>query len=301
LAKGKRKPRASEVLEWEERIKKLVIVSLFADDELMERFVLKGGNALDLIHQASTRASLDIDLSMADDFEAGKLGDVRAKIERNLQQTFRPAGYEPFDITLTAQPKNLAPELTGFWGGYRMEFKLIDSTRFAELCQDWPLLQRNAMNLGQKGKIQVDISKFEYTAPKKRHELEGYTIYVYTPAMIIGEKLRAICQQMPEYAKPMNKAQKQRARDFLDIHSLIEHFSLDMTSKENRALLRHIFDAKKVPLRLLGKVGEYCEFHRLDFPAVEATVKPGVKLKDFDFYAQSLVELCGRLKTLWDE
>lgn len=301
MAKGKKKPRASEVIEREERIKKLVIMALFADDKLMERFVLKGGNAIDIIHQVSTRASLDLDVSMADDFEAGTHDEVRARIERNLQGTFRPAGFEPFDVTLTAQPEKLAPEHTGFWGGYRLEFKLIESARFAELSSNWGALQRNALNLGQKGKVQIDISKYEYTAPKEQRELNGYRIYVYSPQMIVGEKLRAICQQMPEYAVGMRKAQKPRARDFLDIHSLIEQFSLDMASDENVALLRQIFEAKRVPLRLLGKVGEYREFHQPDFQAVEATVKPGVKLRSFDFYADFVVQLCNRLKALWNE
>ncbi len=55
-----------------ERIKKLVVIAMFSDDELMERLVLKGGNALDLIHRISTRASLDLDFSMERDFAVGE-------------------------------------------------------------------------------------------------------------------------------------------------------------------------------------------------------------------------------------
>jgi predicted nucleotidyltransferase component of viral defense system len=51
-------------LERQERIKTLVIISLFSDDDLMNRFVLKGGNALDIVYNVSTRASIDVDVSI---------------------------------------------------------------------------------------------------------------------------------------------------------------------------------------------------------------------------------------------
>lgn len=43
-----------------EKIKKLAIISIVSDDELMEKLVLKGGNAIDLIYQVSGRASIDL-------------------------------------------------------------------------------------------------------------------------------------------------------------------------------------------------------------------------------------------------
>ncbi len=49
------------------------------------------------------------------------------------------------------------------------------------------------------------------------------------------------------------------------------------------ALLKAVFDAKRVPLRLLGRIGDYREYHRPDFASVEATVKPSTELKSFDF------------------
>ena len=49
-------------------------------------------------------------------------------------------------------------------------------------------------------------------------------------------------------------------------------------------LLRHIFDAKHVPLTLLKSVTEFRESHRGNFASVKDTVKPGVVLRNFDFY-----------------
>ena len=37
-------------LEFLEQVKKLVIIAMFSDDDLMERLVLKGGNLLDIVY-----------------------------------------------------------------------------------------------------------------------------------------------------------------------------------------------------------------------------------------------------------
>jgi predicted nucleotidyltransferase component of viral defense system len=58
-----------DYIELSARIKKLAIIAMFSDDDLMERLVLKGGNLLDLVYEISTRPSIDIDLSMEGDFE----------------------------------------------------------------------------------------------------------------------------------------------------------------------------------------------------------------------------------------
>ena len=44
-----------------EKVKRLAIIAMVSDDELMDILVLKGGNAIDLIYQVSGRASIDID------------------------------------------------------------------------------------------------------------------------------------------------------------------------------------------------------------------------------------------------
>ena len=45
------------------------ITALAADDELYELLVLKGGNALNLIHQVGQRSSLDLDYSLEADVD----------------------------------------------------------------------------------------------------------------------------------------------------------------------------------------------------------------------------------------
>ena len=76
---------------------------------------------------------------------------------------------------------------------------------------------------------------------------------------------------------------------------------MDVKSEENVQLLFHIFEAKKVPLRFLGLVSEQRDFHRADFPAVEATVKAGVVLENFDFYFDYVLKVVEDLKPFWDK
>lgn len=283
--------------EWLERIKRLAIVAMFSDDELMERFVLKGGNALDLVLHVGTRASLDIDLSMEDDFDLPSLENVQQRLDDNLRATFKPEGYQVFDVKLEPKPEMLSEELAGFWGGYSLTFKLIESGRHGELAGDLEKMRRNAVLIGAKGKFEIDISRFEYCRDKKAATFDGYRIYVYTPEMLVCEKLRAICQQMSEYGPVVKRTRPAaaRARDFLDIYETIERCGLDMLTSANIRLLRHIFEAKRVPLELLSRVARYREFHRPDFEAVRATVKPGMTLHHFDFYCDYVVILCERL------
>ncbi len=118
--------------------------------------------------------------------------------------------------------------------------------------------------------------------------------------MIVCEKLRAICQQTPEYAGLVKRRSQARARDFLDIHDTIRQFRINLTSAPNRELLRDIFRAKRVELALLGQIRKQLEFHRQDWPAVQASVRPGIALRPFDFYFDFVVEIAERLKALGD-
>jgi hypothetical protein len=122
---AKKRPSAAEEYEWRQKIKKLAIIAMFSDDVLMERLVLKGGNALDIIHRISARASVDVDLSIDGDFTSEERGALGGRIEKVLKDTFQPEGYQVFDVRLEDQPPGLTADLKDFWGGYSVEFKLI--------------------------------------------------------------------------------------------------------------------------------------------------------------------------------
>lgn len=284
-------------LQFIERIKKLTIIAMFSDDDLMEMFVLKGGNAMNIIYKIADRASIDLDFSMASDFREEELGIIKEKIVKTLQNTFSSEGYKVFDIEFTPQPLTSTVPYS-FWGGYRIFFKLIEKKQYEENDRDIASVRRRARKLGINGKkkFQIDISKFEYCEQKAQSILDGYTVYVYTPEMIVFEKVRAICQQMPEYKNIIQTmTSAPRAKDFFDIYIILDKFPFDILDEGNISLLKTIFEIKKVPFSFLGRIHEYREYHRLGFDSLRATVRSGLTLKEFDYYFDYVVERFGNL------
>jgi hypothetical protein len=304
MAQNKKASADSAEYEQSERIKRLVVIGIFSDDYLMEHLVLKGGNALNLVLRIGTRASADIDLSMENDFPPKDLEAVRSRLENRLQEVFYAEHYRVFDVTLEPKPDPVSPELAKFWGGYSATFKLIEEKHFKKSGGNLTSMRRTSLKIGAKGKFEIDISKFEYCTPKRAFDMDGYQVFVYTTEMLVAEKLRAVCQQMPEYGPVVKRLRpgSARARDFLDIHTLITHFKLDLTAPENLRLIKLVFEAKRVPLALIGKIKDFREFHGADFKSVMDTVKPGVVLQDFDFYFDFVLQQADKLlKALRDE
>jgi len=284
-----------------DHIKQLAIIAMVSDDDLMERLVLKGGNALDIAYKLSERASVDLDFSMEKDFTAEELKTIQGKIERLLVDTFAENGYRAFDIKFLEKPKIKNKANQEFWGGYAVEFKIIESDKHEKFSGSAEKLRRNSTVIGpgQQKTFKIDISKFEYCRTKKEIEIDGYTVYVYTPEMIMFEKLRAICQQMPEYSKIISSdTRTARARDFFDIYVVSNAFKIDITTKENIRLLKEIFNAKKVPHAFIKKIKEYKAYHEQDYDSLKDTVNTKVKLKDFDYYFDYVVKMAEKLESL---
>jgi hypothetical protein len=82
-----------------------------------------------------------------------------------------------------------------------VEFKLIENARYADLSGDLDAVRKNALVTGplQKRTFRIELSKHEFCRNKQEAELDEYTVYVYTTDMLAIEKLRALCQQLPEY------------------------------------------------------------------------------------------------------
>jgi len=278
------------------KIRRTTIIALFADDELAEILALKGGNALSLVHGITSRTSIDLDFSIKQDF--ADFPDAKKRIFRVLKDRFDSAGYVVFDEKLLIKPQIEGEDLRPWWGGYELNFKLIEKERYDVLVQTKPKklgIEATVTGPGNQRVFKVDFSKYEHIEGKEAHELDDYSIYVYTPEMIFIEKLRAICQQMPDYADP--RSASPRARDFFDIHETIEKRNIDLTSPENVELLRLIFEAKKAPVSLLLGVGDTREFHRPDWPSVETSVADN-SVERFDFYFDYVLQRIGQLKAL---
>ncbi|MEQ8192213.1 MAG: nucleotidyl transferase AbiEii/AbiGii toxin family protein [Candidatus Eremiobacterota bacterium] len=282
-------------------IRKLAIISLFSDDDLMDIFVLKGGNALDIVYNISGRASIDIDVAMENDFSENELESVKEKLIRAFEVTFQDANYIAFDFKFAPRPSEIKNELKNFWGGYRLEFKLTEKNKYEKSKNNLDLLRKTALDIdeNQKKTFKIDISKYEFCKGKKEKELDELTIYVYTPLMIICEKLRAICQQMELYRKIVPTNRKGRAKDFFDIYVIdtIIETPINLTIPENFDLLKEIFKIKKVPLELLGKIDKEREFHRDSFWEVKNSVYNEQNIKDYDFYFDYVLNKVNQLKS----
>ena len=277
------------------KIKRLAIIALASDDDLIETIVLKGGNAIDLAysgsHGAVSRTSFDLDFSIAGgDFQAD-LETITARIERTLVQTYAENGYVVIDYHFFVRPAVARPQTADFWGGYLVEFKVMEQREFDALPADAPLdaQRRRTITLhpGQSNKFQIEFSKFEYVGEGSRKpiDVDGYTVYVYTPEMIVFEKVRAICQQLPQYAAIIpSHSPRARARDFYDIHLIMESQGVRIGSPASRALLQHIFHAKRVPLTFLQELRQHRSLHQADWENVKATVAQTETVQPFDFY-----------------
>lgn len=280
-------------------IRKKTIVSLFSDDYLADILSLKGGNALEIAYDLNSRASIDIDVSMERDFSDYNLSieDVKQKIEDQLKINFKDINYKVFDVKLSRRPLK-ERENYPHWGGYNIEFKIIDIDKYKEGQNDIDKLRRSAEIISessQSKKIKIDISKYEFTQPSEEKEIDDFIIRVYTPIMIVYEKLRAICQQMPEYKKTHKVKITPRARDFYDIWNVIEKLNIreDILNEQNIYILKEIFGIKKVPLSLLKKIeGEETEnFHKENFIGIRDITKHPENLETYNFYYRYVVDL----------
>ncbi len=279
-------------------IRRSIIKAICSDPELFNILVLKGGNALGLIHEIGHRASVDIDFSMEKEF-ADDLSTEQI-FKNALSHEFLKYDLIVFDEHLSKLPKkgSKIPE----WGGYKFEFKLIESEKWKKLNGNLEKLRIQSFRVDSKNssqKFKIDISTFEFIAEKELAEIDEVTCYVYSPAMIAIEKLRAICQQMDGY--PGNAHKTPRARDFFDIYKIIQARALDLTSSANRLLLIEIFKAKDVPLTFLARIPQVREFHSADWLAVKDSIPFDDQSYDFDYYFDFLVKQVEKLQSFWEE
>jgi predicted nucleotidyltransferase component of viral defense system len=277
-------------------IRRLVIIAMFSDDVLFGRLVLKGGNAISLVYGYGSRSSLDVDFSIDGDFE--DLEDAARRIQAALTDRFRTVGFVLFDYNFTPRPSVVGGKGER-WGGYRAQFKIIEREKYEKLGGELEAARRDAAVIGPvfKRNFTIDLSKWEFCEGKVYAELQDYTIYVYTPVMLVLEKIRALCQQMTEYKLRADKSA--RARDFYDIYVLMSEAKVDLAAPDAIELTKQIFAAKEVPLTLIGILSDYREFHRQDWASVQDTARDG--LQPFDFYFDFVLQATKSLQTLWNE
>lgn len=276
-----------------ETIKMLTLRALVSDESLMYGLVLKGGNALQLAYGMTDRASMDIDFSISGDFTAYEIERIEGILNGLLNSEFEKHNLMVFDIQFYEKPKQREVKE---WKGYKLEFKVIGADEFDP--DDIDKSRRNAYVIydNNSTKFQVEISSYEYTDPKKLVEVEGTVFYVYTPEMIVLEKVRALCQSMPDYKNIIPTAKvKGRARDFYDIWNICQNYKIDFEAEESKNMLKHIFDAKRVPLEYLNYFEKYKDLQKEDWNNVVDTLTIESK-EGFDFYYDFVLQKVAELK-----
>jgi predicted nucleotidyltransferase component of viral defense system len=261
----------------------------------LDKLVLKGGNAINLIYGYGSRSSLDIDCSIDGDFKDPD--ETAHLLLRVLEAKFRERDHEVFDFIFRRKPSEPRSDANARWGGYAAEFKIIERAHLERTKGGIEEMRRTALEVGPSHQrtFRIDFSKYEFCEQKRQEELEDYAIFVYSPEMLSLEKLRAICQQMEEY--PMQRNRTPRARDFYDIYVVLTEGNVDWARKECLELAQNIFAAKDAPLRLIELIPKYRDFHQQDWPSVENSVSE--KLQDFNFYVDFVIKESIKLQPLW--
>ena len=199
-----------------------------------------------------------------------------------LNEEFAEIGLVAYDVKFIKKPKTGSiPE----WRGYNLEFKLIEREKFEKFGDDIEAIRRNAIKINestQEVKYTVDISSYEYVDKAIKKDIDGLILRVYTPEMILIEKVRALCQTMPKYKEIVSSArQKKRARDLYDIWMICQHFkNLNLTEE----VFKNIFAAKRVPLAFLDNFEILREQNREDWEVVRQTISHDEETKDYDYY-----------------
>lgn len=268
-------------------IKRLTLRALMADDILMQGLVLKGGNALQLAYDITSRGSIDIDFSMEREFSEEDFGRLTRVLGDLLNNEFVREGLVAYDVKFIHKPKSGSiPE----WKGYMLEFKLIEKEQFDKFGEDIEAIRRHSIKVNdQSTRYTVDMSSYEYVNGAVNKDIDGLILKVYTPEMILIEKVRALCQSMDKYKDIVTSARpKERARDFYDIWMIREHFTkLNLTSD----LFKNIFGAKRVPLSFLKDFENLRERNRSNWDVVRQTIHSNEELHDYDYYFDFVKEL----------
>lgn len=271
-----------------DKIKRLTLRALMSDETLMHSLVLKGGNALHLVYEIINRGSIDIDFSVEREFTEDEFKKMPIWMEYILNRTYRQEGLRVFDVRFIEKPKTVSiPE----WKGYLLEFKVIEADKADEYGEDIERMRRNAIKLNdQSPKYEVEISAYEYVDAATKKEFEGVILRVYTLEMILFEKVRALCQTMPEYKEIVISArQKRRARDIYDICQVFDSRKLNL----EKDLLVDIFKAKRVPLELISNLESLREYNRDNWETVMASIpeEDHSTLKSYDYYFDKVLEI----------
>lgn len=257
-----------------------VIIAIYSNPQMAKLLILKGGSAMRMFDDQNTRLSIDADFSV--ETILTNTDPVFLKMKMCLAARFTPHGFELIDFIAKKKPKKLRKGFPEWWGGWACEFKLVDQKHSNKALET---KRRNAHipDGANSPKISIDLSEHEYCGKQRTKTVQGTKIRAYSREMLVLEKLRAICQQHPEY--PYRQQTKNRARDFYDIHALTIDTNDDFVRRCQHHL-KGVFEAKEVPLWILRGLWDdvFVDEFRRGFDQVKDMVRG--PLDDFDTYLE---------------
>ena len=259
------------------------ILAIYQDAALSTVLFLKGGSAMRIFDNLTSRLSIDADFSIENTIGKENESKFFSAIRTNVEKRFKKLNFEIIDFKWGPKPKKLSKEKPEWWGGWSCEFKLV---AFEHREKALPAKRRNALIPGgaNSSKIVLDISEHEYCGKARRKTILGVKIHGYSRELLVVEKIRAICQQHPDYAYRLSK---NRARDFYDIYELTSHMDDDFPRRCSDQI-ENVFKAKGVSLQFLGAFwnDDFIDEQRRGFDQVKDTVSGA--LQEFDVYVENL-------------
>ena len=186
-----------------DEIRNTTLKAIFSNERLNKNLVLKGGNALKL-YGIVERESQDLDFSIKETIRFTEKEEGK-EFQKSISEAFIKKGYFVNDFKFILKPKERHESLPPFWGGYKITFTLLDTSLYQDIIasqapENMKELNRYAIPFeGDGKKIEIDLSYDEYVENKLDYDLDGTKIYLYSPIMIVYEKIRASCQQFDEY------------------------------------------------------------------------------------------------------
>lgn len=282
-----------------DKIRNTILKAIYSDNDLKEDLVLKGGNALKF-YDITDRASQDLDFSIKESIRYQKENEGE-RLRALILDAFRQVGFLVVGFEFIEKPQKRKKDLPPFWGGYKISFAIVDIEKYQDKIdlQD-PDNMKELSKYGEdlennRKKIEIDLSYDEYVADKKSYDLEGTTIYLYSPLMLVYEKIRASCQQLEDYKLVGNKT---RARDLYDIYKILTNpkqanLREAVLDQDNFYILENIFKAKDVPLELMLKLDSKESDLAEDYKTKVIPQISADEIEEFDyifFYNKNLFE-----------
>ncbi len=138
----------------------------------------------------------------------------------------------------------------------------------------------------------------EYSESFEIIRVKSIEIKVYSKALLILEKLRAICQSHPDYK--YRSTHNNRARDFYDIEQIytkvLDEGKINDFFKELSKHIVKVFEAKNVPLSLIDSClnsDDFLTSQEIGWQEVQSTVK-GLN-QNFSYYVQTTKDIVKKI------